>query len=925
LHQLLKIFERVAEALHAAHEAGLVHRDIKPANIMVTEDDQPVILDFGLARDREASGHTLTQSGQVMGTPAYMPWEQIVGKRDLIDRRTDVYALGVTLYECLSLRRPYEAETFDQLFQLILQGAPSNPRKYNPRLPRDLGTVVEVAIDRERSRRYESARALAEDLRRVRRLEPIKAKAASRATRSIKWMRRNPAPTVGLGAVALFVFAGAGLLVKQDLDRRGEIADELRAAELAIAEEDPARATEALTRVRDRDPDSPQARELSRDVEDLRSRLAREAREAEDRAAAAEARAEAVDRQLAHSDLRSRMVEQRAALDADFSALYDRPAARRGRVEYAARERELRSASLEAERLLQQAREALERATRLEAPWGGSPENRAAFASFYLSRWNEAITEGDDDHATLYRAAVERYDVEGVHRAELLGHGTLTITALPADATLHLFRYEAYEDLRPGMDVPRLVPVPTTGVGRSREGEWIDGFAPGDPCLVIEAVEPDSPAERAGLAPGDLVLRLDGLPAAEGLFLEQVVGFEEADLPLRVAEMNGMEVRDRSDWRAALGARRLRLDQLVLTDAEALLECNAASLAPRSAVELLTTGAQQPLEIQVLHEGAERTLSLAAGEPSGLRATVTAYPLIRSAENTVHAGAPLELEPGSYLLVAEASGHDPVRQPIRLPRLGALDARVELEAAGSCPPGFVRIPAGTFEVGGDADAVEAGPARIEFVEEFYIGRRELSNREWFEFVDAPEVAERIRRAGGSLYLPREEGVPMPRENLGGPEAPVMGISHDDLQAYLEWRNARSLEAGEPWIFELPSELEWEKAARGVDGRYFPWGDRFDYSATVSHNSRIQPLFDAPSGLEPRDESPFGVLDLAGHRREWTRDRFQLSAEAQLSTRIRGGCWRWTIGPPFRAATRQFAEPGLTSATMGARLIARRLE
>ena len=183
MHDALLLMERTARALHSAHEAGLIHRDIKPGNIMVTPEGEPVLLDFGLARNTEDGGQTLTETGQVLGTPAYMAAEQILGKRDEIDRRTDVYSLGATLFECLTLHRPFEAESFDQLYHRKLQGHHANARKLNPRIPPDLNTVVEVALDRDRTRRYSTALELADDLKRVRSFEPIRAKAAGPMTR----------------------------------------------------------------------------------------------------------------------------------------------------------------------------------------------------------------------------------------------------------------------------------------------------------------------------------------------------------------------------------------------------------------------------------------------------------------------------------------------------------------------------------------------------------------------------------------------------------------------------------------------------------------------------------------------------------------------------------------------------------------------
>jgi serine/threonine protein kinase len=137
------LIERSARALHVAHEAGIVHRDIKPSNIMIAEGGEPVIVDFGLARDEESADPTLTRPGDVAGTPVYMSPEQIRGRRALVDRRSDVFSLGVMAYEALTLTLPFEAPTTPAVFQKILSGpirtlrAPVRSSEGPPRHPRD--------------------------------------------------------------------------------------------------------------------------------------------------------------------------------------------------------------------------------------------------------------------------------------------------------------------------------------------------------------------------------------------------------------------------------------------------------------------------------------------------------------------------------------------------------------------------------------------------------------------------------------------------------------------------------------------------------------------------------------------------------------------------------------------------------------------
>ncbi len=212
LNQVLLFFERAARALHAAHEAGVVHRDVKPGNVIVTTDGKPVLLDFGLARDeRETDAARITESGEVFGTPAYMSPEQLEFSSDQLDRRTDVYSLGVALYEALTLHRPFEQAVRPALYTAIQTQPPPDPRSFNADLPTDVAVVLETALEKDRGRRYATALALAEDLRRIRQYEPIRARPAGIPVRFARWVRRHPA--LAAATIGTILSLSAGLAV----------------------------------------------------------------------------------------------------------------------------------------------------------------------------------------------------------------------------------------------------------------------------------------------------------------------------------------------------------------------------------------------------------------------------------------------------------------------------------------------------------------------------------------------------------------------------------------------------------------------------------------------------------------------------------------------------------------------------------------
>ncbi len=203
--RVARLVAGVAEGLHHAHEQGVIHRDIKPQNLLLGPDEQLHITDFGLARVLDEPG--LTRSTEIVGTPAYMAPEQITGPAAAIDRRTDVYALGVTLYEMLTLRRPFQADTYDQTICRILRREPAPPRKIDPHVPPDLETICLRAIEKEPERRFATAAELARDLRRYADGFPIVSRPLGPIGKAARWVRRHPWRASATAAIALLVVA----------------------------------------------------------------------------------------------------------------------------------------------------------------------------------------------------------------------------------------------------------------------------------------------------------------------------------------------------------------------------------------------------------------------------------------------------------------------------------------------------------------------------------------------------------------------------------------------------------------------------------------------------------------------------------------------------------------------------------------------
>jgi len=376
IRDVLELGAQLAAALGCAHAAGVLHRDVKPANVRVTPEGRAVLLDFGLSRSLEDPA--LTRLGHFQGTPHYAAPEQISPAVGPVDERTDLYALGVTLYQALAGRTPYVAADVESLFRAILHGGPTPLRRLRRDVPRDLETVVLEAIERRPQDRYADAAALAADLRAVATFAPISVRRPGPIDRLRRACRRRPVVATAAGvAAALVVGSGVAQAVRSALAR-----GRARAEVQALHE----RARALLPAVIGSGTTAGDLDALQRRARALRSARFLDERE-ENELRAGEAR------------LRGALRREREAFETAQGLLF-----------------------------------------RAEVVDPARADTAALLAELYTARWRTVDQELDAPAARELAALARGHDHDGRFAAELRGMGTLSLTTQPAGAAVHLFR-----------------------------------------------------------------------------------------------------------------------------------------------------------------------------------------------------------------------------------------------------------------------------------------------------------------------------------------------------------------------------------------------------------------------------------------------------------------------------------------------------
>jgi len=947
---VVDLVAQVAEAIDHAHRAGVIHRDVKPANILVREDGVAKLTDFGLARQEALP--SITGTGEFAGTPHYTSPEQAEPGKRTVDARTDVFSLGATLYELITLCRPFEGETVQEVLGRILDQEPKDPRKLNPHVAPDLAAVVLKALEKNPEHRFASAAAFAADLRAFLEYRTVTARRAGHIRRTARWLRRHPVRATLLAALVTFLLVGIGFLVGQRIVRDREVNRTLKSARGCLAEGAFGEARAAVGRALGMDNECIEALQIEKSI----GKAEQESQKRQDLARAARLRTKASRALQTYRDLNTGIEKAKPEIEAEYYACFTAYATDERRAKLAEREGSLKKLRIEAEKAFSGARSLLETASRIESRWGGpTAATRDALASLHLAGWRNAVRDGDRPRELVLRSSVEKHDPAGKHRATILGRGTLSISITPKDAQVYLFRYEPYESVRTRpLVVPRLVPVPTAGIGRCRPDAWIarlpdslhwPEFCPGDHSLVIAKIEKDSIAWKAGLRRGDLVLRINGYKG-NSCFVTKITRGSEAEAA-GVELLDVLESCDGVPFDKVTymdHPRTSHSHKVVFSGKAVRYPCKSRNYL--GGVEIIPSlyvlfnGSPAPVTLTCLHEGVVVTLTFPAKSPTGLTCEGTAYPLIFSPENRVSTSNPIAVEPGSYLCVARASGREDQRFPIVIPRGRKVRVSISLLREGASPPDFVYVPPGPFRYGGDPVAIQSTPGEVVDLPGFWIARRELRLKDWIEFLEAPETQVLLERKvdlwpkgiGCELKKLRGSGRVRYRPTRGLPTTPIAGVSPRQVRRYLRWRNRKAMTEDNPWKFDLPTAREWEKAARGVDGRAYTWGNRFDYSLTMGLYFNQQMLLYCSGLMAGGDESVYQVWDMSGNVHEFTRSTYvRPGSPANYWIISKGGSRAQPHGASYRTTSRTSGTSGTPGSEyvwnnhLGVRLVARRRE
>lgn len=968
-YEVLQLFLKVCDTLAFAHSRGVIHRDLKPRNIMVGAYGEVLVMDWGLAKVRARSerlrcpGSELarspladleTQDGTAIGTPAYMSPEQALGQNERVDHRSDIYSLGVILYEMLAGTSPYQRGDLRRTLDQVVQGR-WTPLERQPScrdVPRRLCAIVHKAMAYRQEARYQQVSDLAADIRSFLAGEAVSAYSEGALERALRWLQqhRRGAWSVFGSALAIAIAAGSAWLWQARREDRA-VAELRELVATAVALGDWTGARQASERILAYRPDDEQARQDAARF-DERARLAAEmaAREAErrqrrerDRTQAAlmwrhaERLAERDD--IAGLDEAVQLARQALALDPENAAIAaaldrwrDRLSLRRSEAELAARRAaELQQRQANADALLATAEErerqgdldgavgALQSAyelapqpellERLVAVSQRREQRRRAYeeelraaeqAAARAARQQEA-----ERHCAAARAALRGEDPE--RAAAALERAAALLPDHPEIATLRRELGELQLQLRQRQIKELLTQASAVTTALGNDNQQLAAVSAELQRLRREPADPGDAARRTAL-----------VEAEERLLAVRQQRAERIAEALRI--LNHALVLD-----PAHQAVRATLAGFWV---QRMLEAEASSDPAEAAAAEAQARAYDDGSLRAFLDGK------AWIENRG-RVALTITAIRRRADRTEGpVGEELRVEPASRLELSRG------RYWVRADHGGQMAVVLERGQSRSieipAPPR--RIPDGCVFVPGGPVYDEQG-AVIASVGHLVAQVREVTCGEWLEFLNDRSVREEIDRAAeagrGLIYAPRRDPYAtraMWRRSGGiarsgsfqliddsdgspiDPARPVSYISHDDAVAYASWRARRE---GRPW--RLPTIDEWRRLVQAGDPRSYPWGAVGDLGlcASAITLARDRRLAEAAGGSVASDRSLHGILDLAGSRAEFAAGSSPLGADLRP---LLGGSLYDAQPERFSAWGRRDIDRRLVHAGWGLRLV-----